>query len=166
MNKVLAAVKSFQWLISQPITAFFSAVFTVAFGGLLGIVQRAGYFLIPCLLIIFADLVTGIRLARMRGEKISTSKALRRTGNKIVAYFSWIVAMVFCDNAYGTNLWSFVGVGFIFMVEGISFLSNVLEPHGLKLNWNTLFRLFGRRVGVEELGEAIEENKIDEDPHR
>lgn len=165
MTKTLAAVRSIQWLLSQPITAFFSAIFTGAIlANLQEVAVKAGWLLIPCLLIIFADLVTGIRCARWRKEKVSMSTALRRTGNKILAYFAWILAMAFCDQVYNTDLWSYIGVGFIFLIEGISFFSNVLEPHGLKLSWRAILRLFGHKLNAEGLEDVVVKN--DEDPAR
>ncbi|MEG2366466.1 MAG: hypothetical protein RSB29_06950, partial [Alistipes sp.] len=42
-------------------------------------------------ILVLVDLRFGILAARQRGEKIRTSRAIRRTVNKVVDYICWIL---------------------------------------------------------------------------
>lgn len=117
--------------------------------------QAFGWF-IPCLAIIVADLAAGVRAANWRGEKVRFSKAARRTLNKIFCYGSWIVCCVALNERYDTSLCAFVGMGIVFFIEGVSFFTNLLEPHGLKVSVKGLLKLIGRKHNLDNLEDVVE----------
>lgn len=116
---------------------------------------------LPCVLVIIADLVSGIQAARFRNERISFSTACRRTVNKALCYIAWILACVCLSKQYEGNWPAFLGMGFIFFVEGCSFVGNVLEPKGYALSIRGLLTFLGRRHNAEGLEEIVEKTDTD-----
>ena len=112
--------------------------------------------LVPVVCIVLADLGAGIRAAKARGEKVRFSTAARRTFNKLFCYACWIFTCVALNERYETRFVTFVGMGIVFLIEGLSFLTNVLEPHGLKISIPSLLKLIGKKVNVEGLEDVIE----------
>ena len=56
------------------------------------------WFLLLCVVLIIADLKFGIDNSRAHGEKIRTSRALRRTVNKLIDYLCWLmISAVFAE---------------------------------------------------------------------
>lgn len=114
------------------------------------------YWFIPCLAIIIADLAAGIKAAEFRGETIRVSGAARRTINKCVCYAAWIVCCVALNERYNTSMCAFVGMGIVFLIEGTSFVTNILEPHGLKVSIKGILRIVGEKHNIHGLENAIE----------
>lgn len=120
---------------------------------------EALYWLLPVVMIIGADLITGINAAHFRKEEVRWSTALRRTMNKFFSYGCWIVTCVALNERYETELCAWVGMGIVFFIEGISFLTNLLEPHGIKLSIKGLLRVIGGKVKLENLEDVIDDEK-------
>lgn len=111
--------------------------------------------LIPVIMIILADLVTGVSAAKARGEAVRFSKGARRTINKLMSYSCWLICCVALNQCYGTHWIAWVGMGAVFLIEGISFFSNLLEPHGLKLSVTGILRVIGGKFHVDNLDDII-----------
>lgn len=120
---------------------------------------EAMYWLLPVVMIIIADLITGINAAHFRKEEVRCSSALRRTLNKLVSYSCWIVFCVALNERYETELCAWVGMGIVLFIEGVSFLTNLLEPHGIKLSVKGLLRVIGGKVKLENLEDVIDDEK-------
>lgn len=114
---------------------------------------------VPCIAVIVADLVAGIRAAKHRGEEVRISTALRRTGNKVLCYFSWIVCCVALNERYVTEKCAWIGMGIVFVIETFSFFSNLLEPHGIKLSIGGTLKFLGKKLNHEGIEEIIEKPK-------
>lgn len=89
-----------------------------------------------CVLIV-ADLRFGIRAARVRGEKIRPSRAVRRTINKAVDYICWIllagsIGATFGDSV-GVHILPFLVMIIIYGVEINSCFANYFETKGTPL---------------------------------
>lgn len=150
-------MKTLMALLNHPLMVFLSSLMgATATHYLQGTAIEAVYWFIPCLAIIIADLSAGIKAARFRGEEIRTSGALRRTFNKCVCYASWIICCVALNERYSTSWVAWGGMGLIFLIEGISFFSNLLEPHGIKLSIRGILRIVGSKTHVEGLEDVIE----------
>ena len=120
---------------------------------------------VPCIAVIIADLAAGIKAAKYRGEKIRISSATRRTVNKCVCYASWIVCCVALNERYNTQMCAWVGMGIVFLIEGVSFFSNILEPHGQKISIKGILKIAGEKHnlnGLENVIEKREETKQEE----
>ena len=133
-----------------------SAIGTLALAYLQDAATQALLWFCPCLAIILADLAAGVTAARRRGETVRFSSAARRTANKTVCYLAWVCACVALNKAYGTGWLAPAGMGVVFLVEGLSFISNILEPHGYRINIRALLGIIGKRHNIDGLGEAIE----------
>ena len=57
---------------------------------LLDFMEPLKWFLLLGFVLIMADLRFGLLAAKVRGEKIRTSRAIRRTANKMIDYLCWI----------------------------------------------------------------------------
>lgn len=110
---------------------------------------------LPCCFVIIADLVAGMQAAKFRSERVTFSTACRRTINKALCYMAWILFCCCLDKQYGSNLPAWFGMGFVFFVEGCSFVGNILEPKGYSLSIKGLLALIGRRHNAEGLEDVV-----------
>lgn len=117
------------------------------------------WWFVPCLAVIFADLLTAKNLAKKNEVKWRWTTAARRTVNKIICYLCWIIFCVSLNHQYDTKLITFVGMAFVFAVEGSSFVNNRLSALGLQLNFQNLLNVFGRRGGIEDLGSIVDKKE-------
>ena len=97
------------------------------------------WLIVACVLI-FADLRFGIMAAIKRGEKIRSSRAVRRTINKLVDYLCWVsIAMVLggtFGNIFGVPLLAAIIMVIVCAVELSSIFDNYFEYRGLKKRFN------------------------------
>lgn len=150
-------MKTLMALLNNPIMVLLSSlVGATATFYLQATAVEALYWFIPCAAIIIADLSAGIKAARFRGENVRISGALRRTMNKCFCYASWIICCVALNERYSTRLCAWVGIGLIFFIESISFITNLLEPHGIKLSITAILKIVGKKSHFEGLEEVIE----------
>lgn len=144
-------------ILNHPIVVLISAVSSGAMLTYLGTVAaQALYWFLPCIAIIIADLVSGVSAAKYRGERITFSAALRRTVNKSLCYAAWVIFCVCCNQMYETNWCAMGGMGIVFFIEGVSFISNVLEPRGMQISLKALLSLVGNKLNTEGLENIIE----------
>lgn len=111
--------------------------------------------IVPVLFVVGADLGAGIRAARYRGERVRFSTASRRTLNKVFCYGCWIFTCVALNERYETEWCAWFGMGIVFLIEGLSFISNILEPHGVKLSPRGIMKYIGSKFfhseGLEDI---------------
>lgn len=104
-------------------------------------------------LIVFVDLRFGIRAARVRGETIRTSRAVRRTINKIVDYVCWILLAGVMGEAFGEPfgipILPLIVLLVVFGCEINSCFSNYFESRGQKMKVD-IFRLFAKKTDIIE----------------
>lgn len=106
--------------------------------------------------LILADLRFGVRAAKRRGEKVRFSRAIRRTGNKMVDYTAWILLA----GAFGKAFHSFYASEYlphlalivVFGTELNSCFSNFFEASGKQLKIN-IFKLFSKDKNIIEIQE-------------
>lgn len=101
--------------------------------------------------LIVVDLRFGVRAARVRGEPIRRSRAVRRTINKMVDYLCWIflaktLDMVFGE-PFGTTMIPALIMLVIYGVEINSCFSNYFESRGLRFSVD-IFEWFGKRSDI------------------
>lgn len=105
------------------------------------------------LVIVIVDLRFGIRAARVRGEAIRTSRAVRRTINKVVDYVCWILLAGVLGEAFGNPfdvpLLPLIVLLVVFGCEINSCFSNYFESRGRKMKVN-IFKLFRSKVEILE----------------
>jgi hypothetical protein len=124
--------------------------------------QEAFVWLIPSVAVIIADFKFGIDAARFRGEIVRFSTAIRRTGNKILAYACWIFVAVGINFAYHIPWIPAILMALVIGNELVSCANNYLEPHKKRISFKGLFRFIGKKTnnqGIEEIIEDIPEDE-------
>ena len=103
------------------------------------------YVAILGLILIIVDLKFGISAAIARKEEIRFSRALRRTGNKIVDYTCWLLLAVATGHAFGNDfnikILPSIILAIIFGIEINSCLGNYFKSRGFNYKIN-VFKLF------------------------
>ena len=122
---------------------------------------RYFFLLLPVLIIV--DLVFGVKAAKVRGERIKRSRAVKRTINKFVDYVCWLLlagslGLVFGE-PFHIPILPIVVMAIVVSIELESCVVNYFEYKGkkIKFNWR---KLFGKKA-EEILDGIIEENKDD-----
>ena len=109
--------------------------------------------MIAALVLIFVDLRFGVRAARARGEVVRTSRAIRRTVNKIVDYCCWILLAGALGEAFGNPfgipLLPLLVLLVVFGCEINSCYSNYFESRGKHIKVN-IFKLFAKKTDIIE----------------
>ena len=121
-------------------------------------------FLVLAFALIVVDARFGIEAARKRGERIRTSRMLRRCFNKFIDYICWASVAGIFSAAYGEILGvplltAFVML-FVYAIEIISIVNNYLEFRGYKFRFrmkNVLAAMIGRMIKTDA-ADIIEES--------
>lgn len=142
-----------QGSISAVLTAFFSE----------SIIQMIP-FLILAFVVVLVDLKFGISAANKRGEVVRLSRAIRRTIDKIISYFCWVLLASTASVAFSMPVIEYAIIGIVIGIEVLSVGSNWLELKGYKIVGLNLVRVVGDKFGID-VGDAhvtkIEEEKKD-----
>lgn len=144
------------YIMERNVVAGGAAVF---FSGMFEYLEPLKWFAIAAVMIVLADLRFGIEAAQFRKEKIRTSRAIRRTINKLVDYCCWILLASAIDHALGEPfqiplLSAFIML-VVFGVEINSCFSNYFEARGKKINFS-IFSLFSK------IGNKVEDIKTED----
>lgn len=110
-------------------------------------------YLILAMVLIILDLRWGLAAARVRHETIRTSRAWRRTINKMVDYICWVTLAGLFGQAFGEILGipilAAVMMLVIYGIELNSCFSNYFAARGMKLKIN-VFRFLSKRADIIE----------------
>lgn len=153
-------IKSFLSFASHPLTLLFSTVIgnaCISYFEESAIMAISWY--IPIICAVFCDLVSGIRASIWRGEEIKFSHGMRRLVSKLLVYFLWVVTSVTIAHQYENDAACNWLMGVVLAVEVGSCISNILEPHGIKINLNAVLEWLGERLNVGNLGKLISKDK-------
>lgn len=127
-----------------------------------GFVDGWEYFIIwfiVAIVLILGDLRFGIMASRKRGEKIRSSRAIRRTINKMVDYICWVsIAMVLGDSfgrIFGVPFLAAIIMVIVCGVEISSIFDNYFEYKGIGKRFN-VWKFFGKLFRVPEIEESME----------
>lgn len=126
----------------------------------------AGFYahLAPWLLLgavlVLVDLRFGILAARTRGETIRSSRAVRRTVNKMMDYLCWVTVAELASRTFGVTIGvPVVSMGTLFVIYAIEFnscMNNYFEYKGIKGKFD-IWRLIRRRNVSEIIDDATVE---------
>lgn len=111
---------------------------------------------LPCFFVILADLATGVHAAKARGEQVSHSTAWRRTINKMVAYVSWVLFAATSGIQFNVGFLCPLMMSVVLLIEAMSAINNLLEPHGMKLSWKGVMKVIGNKANLEGLEDVVE----------
>jgi len=140
-----------------------STISTVAQGGVavtaIAFLQSALLNMIPYFIcaipLIILDCRFGIKAARYRNEKVTFSRAFRRTMSKCADYICWVVIAASIALAFEAKVLEWIILGMVMGNEIISIVGNYLETKGLELSWVNLYRWIFK-AGAEKVGATIE----------
>lgn len=135
-----------------------NTLFSAAMAAIGAVIAEFYEHLAPWLLLgmvlVIADLRFGILAAKKRGEKIRTSRAVRRTINKMIDYLCWVTVAEVCSRTFGVSIGvPVVSLAVLFIIYGIelsSCVNNYLEYKGARKKFN-FFRLVGREELLEDM---------------
>ncbi len=130
---------------------------TVALADWLNYLEPIKWLAMCGIILVFCDLRFGVMAAKVRGEKIRKSRAMRRTINKLVDYTCWILLSVGIEFAFGMSLHiPLIPVFVMLVIYGIelnSVFQNYFDYRGIKAKVN-IFNWFKKRgadiIEVEE----------------
>lgn len=116
-------------------------------------------FLVAAAILIVADLYFGVRAAKKRKERITLSRGLRLTVNKIFEYACWVILSATLAEAFTLPALNWVILAVVFGNELISIATNYAEMHGKKISGlkDALLKAIGRKVDVDLSDVHIEE---------
>ena len=103
--------------------------------------------------LVVLDLLWGIRAAKYRKERVTFSRAFRRTMSKVADYACWIIIAGSISLAFKTKWLEWAIIGAVVFNEITSIVGNYFETKGIQLSMVDLFRWLFRagagKVGVE-----------------
>ncbi|MBQ6577231.1 MAG: phage holin family protein [Bacteroidales bacterium] len=112
------------------------------------------YFICAIPLIVL-DCKFGIRAARYRNEKVTFSRAFRRTMSKCADYICWVVIAASIALAFEAKFLEWLILGAVMGNEIISIIGNYFETKGLELSWVNLYRWIFK-AGAEKVGASMD----------
>ena len=123
-------------------------------GNLLDFMEPLKWFLLLGFVLIMADLRFGLLAAKVRGEKSRTSRAIRRTANKMIDYLCWIFVAGAMGKAFGmpfnVPILPAIVLLVIYGCEVNSCYGNYFEAHGKKIKIN-IFKFFAKKADIIEV---------------
>lgn len=133
-------------------------------------IAMVGLWTIVAIVLISADLHFGLNASRRRGEKIRTSRAVRRTLNKFVDYLCWVsIAWVLGSSIgviFGIPLIPAIIMLLVCLIELSSIINNYLEARGIAKKFNA-FKMFFHLIRHPEYADVFEDKKEEDDyPHK
>lgn len=135
---------------------FFSASMAILGTAIVDFYSHLQWWLLLGVIAILVDLRFGILAAKVRGETIRTSRAIRRTLNKAVDYLGIVTLAEMLWRTYGAEIGTpVVSMGVLFILYGVeisSILNNYFEYKGLP--WRIDILKFLRKKS--DLADAID----------
>lgn len=118
-------------------------------------------YLIIAVPLIILDLIWGIRAARYRKEKVTFSRAFRKTVGKSFDYLCWSVLAATLSLAFEARWLEWVVFGGVVFNEMVSIVGNFLETKGIEFSLTSLYRLIFRKAGAQ-LGVEVTQEEVEE----
>lgn len=113
--------------------------------------EKSGWMLCLGLILILVDLRFGVKAAKVRKEKVKISRAFRRTGNKIIDYFCWVMVAYFIGQTFGgpfhLDILPYIVIAIIYLVELESMIYNYFESRGKKVKIG-IWKWFESKTGL------------------
>lgn len=122
-------------------------------------------FLVAAAILIVVDLYFGVQAARARNERITMSRGLRLTVNKVFEYACWVILSATLAEAFNLAALNWVILAIVFGNELISIATNWAEIHGKKVSGlrEALLKAIGKKVDLDLEDIRIEEKEEKEE---
>lgn len=108
--------------------------------------------------LIVLDLMWGVRAAHHRNERITFSRAFRRTMSKTFDYICWIVIASGLALAFEAAWLEWLILGAVIFNEITSIVSNFLETKGIIISFLDIYRWMFKR-GAEKVGLGVSDEE-------
>ena len=121
-------------------------------------------FIILSIVLITVDLFFGVPAAKLRGERVSMSRGLRMTCNKIMEYICWIILAASLAVAFEWPPLNWLILALVIGNEMVSIVTNWLFLHGKKVKGldDVLVKWLGSKVAADVSEVEIEDVKTGE----
>ena len=133
----------------------------VFLSGLLEALTPLKWFALCGLILIVADLRFGIMASKKRGETIRTSRAIRRSVNKLIDYTCWVLLATALEHTFGIPfhmpLLPTLVMLVVYGVELDSIFKNYFEYRDIKAKVSIL-NFFKKKIDIIE----VEEDKTND----
>lgn len=116
-------------------------------------------YLIIAVPLVILDLIWGIRAARCRTEKVTFSRAFRKTVGKCFDYICWAVLAASVAIAFETKWLEWLIFGAVVFNELISIVTNFFETKGVELSIVNIWRVVVKK-GSEKAGASLSDEEI------
>lgn len=132
--------------------------------GFFDFIKWADALIVLASILVLADLFFGVKAAKVRGENIRKSRAIKRTLNKICSYLLWILVSFSFGEAFGIpfgiDLLPTILILVIYIIEIESIYSNFFEWRGIKAKIN-LLKFFGKKIDIIEIEKKEEKDNVE-----
>ena len=116
---------------------------------------------LPALVLIALDLLYGVRAAKMRGDRVRFSTAIKKTVTKTCSYVCWLILSSTMAVAFDREWIEIAVLGLVFLNELASIVGNYLETKGLHLSLVNLYRWIFKK-GAEKAGVEVTDDEANE----
>lgn len=118
---------------------------------------------VPGLFLVILDLAYGVKAARIRGEQVRASTAIRRSLTKVFLYICWLILATTIAIAFDKSWLEWGTLALVYGNEGLSIIGNYLESKGMSFSiagvYRWLLKFFAGKVGGDmsddEAGQII-----------
>ena len=111
--------------------------------------------------LIILDLTWGVRAARYRQERVTFSKAFRKTMGKLFDYVCWILIAAGLAIAFEKRWIEWIILGAVIFNEIISIIGNYFETKGIEFSvaaiWKLIFKKGAGHYGVDVTDDEMNE---------
>lgn len=118
-------------------------------------------YVIVAMPLIALDLLWGIRAARHRKERVTFSRAFRRTMSKTFDYICWIVIASGIALAFETKWLEYTILGLVIFNEFTSIVANYFETKGVQVSFVAVYRWMFKKAAEKHGIEVTDEEAAD-----
>ena len=126
---------------------------------------------VPGLFLVILDLAYGVKAAKMRGEQVRASTAIRRSLTKVFLYICWLILATTIAIAFDKTWLEWGTLALVYGNEGLSIIGNYLETKGLTFSIAAVYRWFikwiagkaGADMSDDEAGQILRKTSKKQD---
>ena len=139
-------------------------LFVVSLSGFFETLAPLKWLALCGVILIIADLRFGIMASKTRGDKIRTSRAVRRSCNKFIDYTCWVLRACALEHTFGVPfhipLLPTLVMLVVYGVELDSIFNNYFEYRGIKAKVS-IFKFFKKKIDIIDVENKEEDKKDD-----
>lgn len=141
-----------------------NGTFAVFLSGFFEFLEPLKWLALCGIILIVADLRFGVMASKKRGEVIRTSRAVRRSINKLIDYTCWVLLACALEHTFGIPfhipLLPTLVMLVVYGVELDSIFNNYFEYRGIKAKVS-IFKFFKKKIDIIDVENKEEDKKDD-----